>query len=48
LNCFYLFQNVPELEFLEDLEEFLQLDDEASEMLAYKAVFELDKILEQI
>jgi hypothetical protein len=39
---------VPELEFLEDLEEFLQLEDEASEKLAYKAVCELDKILEQI
>jgi hypothetical protein len=33
---------------MEDLDEFLELEDEASEMLAYKAVCALDTILNQI
>jgi hypothetical protein len=42
---------MPQLEYpsiADFVEECLQLDDEASEMLAYEAVCALDTILEQI
>jgi hypothetical protein len=46
-NCFYLFQDLPPLD-IADMEEIIQLSDDASEMLAYEAVLELDRILEEM